>query len=77
MLISQSRNNILEFFQSLKLTTHQVLLTGALGTLQEAILHTPGLHKKPTFANAYISVMKQHFQGLPKPRTNYSSCTSD
>ena len=56
MLISQSRNNILEFFQSLKLTTHQVQLTGAIVTLEEAILHSPGLHKKITFCNClYLS----------------------
>ena len=56
MLISQSRNNILEVFQSLKLTTHHVVVTGALGTLQEVILHTPRLHIKSLFPNAYISV---------------------
>ena len=55
MLISQARNNIFNFFQSLKLTTHQVQLTGAIGTLQEAILHTPGLHKKTHFLQMLIS----------------------
>ena len=43
MLISQARNNISKIFQSQKPTTHRVLLTGAIGTLQELILHSPGL----------------------------------
>ena len=40
-------------------TTRYVQVTGALGTLQELILHSPGLHKSyiknPLFAIAYIS----------------------
>ena len=55
MLISQARNNISQVFQSPKLTTHHVLVTGAIETLQCGILHTPGLHKKIIFAIAYIS----------------------
>ena len=59
MLISQARDNIFHLFQSLKPTTKYVQVTGALGTLQELILHSPGLHniyiKNPPFAIAYIS----------------------
>ena len=51
MLISQARNNIFKLFQSLKQSTHYVLLTGAIGTLQCGILHSPELHKKITFCN--------------------------
>ena len=46
MLISQDRNNIFKVFQSLKPSTHFVLVTGAIETLQEEILHTPGLYKQ-------------------------------
>ena len=60
MLISQDRNNIFEVFQSPELTTHHVFqslkpttqhvqVTCTLGTLQCGILHSPGLHKNPTF----------------------------
>ena len=51
MLISQARNNILKVFQSLKLTTYNVLVTGDIGPYNEqwVILHPPGLHKKTTF----------------------------
>ena len=49
LLIIQARNIIFKVFQSPKLTTHHVLLTGAIGTLQYGILHTPESPKKPTF----------------------------
>ena len=51
LLISQDRNNILEVFQSPKPSTHHVLLTCAIGTLQCGILHPPGSPKWRIFCN--------------------------
>ena len=47
---------ILPLYQIMQLTTHHVEETGAMGPLQEVILHTPELHKKITFCNClYLS----------------------
>ena len=50
-LISQDRNNIFKFFQSLKPSTHYVLLTGAIGTLQCSLLESPESPNCLTFCN--------------------------
>ena len=49
LLISQDRNIIFKFNQSLKPFNHYVLVTSAIGTLQWVILCSPRLHKKLTF----------------------------
>ena len=72
--ISQDRNNIFKVFQSLKLTTHHVLVTGAERTLQHGILCSPGLHKKNHFLQLLISQTRNNifevFQSL-KLTTQY------
>ena len=54
MLISQARNNILKVFQSLKLTTYNVLVTGDIGPYNEWFYTHLGYIKKPLFTNACI-----------------------
>ena len=55
LLIFQDGNNIFEVYQSLNPTTGYVLLTGALGTLQELILRSPESPKKNHFLQLLIS----------------------
>ena len=55
MLISQARNNILKVFQSLKLTTYNVLVTGDIGPYNEWFYTHLSHQNGPFFAIAYIS----------------------
>ena len=50
-------------------------MTGAIGTLQEVILHTPGLHKKITFCNCLYLRLETTFFSSFKAQNNYSLCT--
>ena len=74
LLISHARNNIFKVFQSLKPTTGYVLVTGAIGTLQEVILCSPESHKKNHFLQMLISQDRNNiflvFQGT-KPTNHY------
>ena len=76
MLIFQAWNKISEVFQSLKpITLHA----------QELVPYNVGFYihlgyiKNPLFANAYISVMKQHFKVFQSPEltTHHVQVTSD
>ena len=66
MLISQAGNNIFKVFQSPELATHHVLWTGAIGTLQEVILHTPGSPKKPIFCKCLYLWLETTFSKFSK-----------
>ena len=61
LLISQGRNNILKVFKSPKLSTHYVLLTCAIGTLQEVILCPSESPKLPIFCICYYLRLETTF----------------
>ena len=66
MLKKHARKNLFKVFKSLKLTTHYVLVTGAIGTLQCGILHSPGLHKKITFCKCIYLRLETTFLSSSK-----------
>ena len=71
MLISQPRNKIFKICKRLKLSTHNVLLTGAMGSKQDGFCDHLRIRKKTTvFKCLYLSLGKI-FSKSVKDKTIY------